>query len=594
MTKDQLKNFITTNILTKTGKLNTNRTKRGKKFVEANIECYEALEKHTNYLPKDTSYNQRIYHLINDIDGLYLCPHCKVGEPRFYGFSTGYSKYCSYECARNADETVKKMKEANLKIDKDGLTPRQRSAKKSKETFKERYGVDNISKTEWFRESQRNIMNSEEGKRRSLKAADTKEQRYGYRGSPRDKVEATMVERYGVKSPFQMDNIRKLTVEEKQKCIDAQKRKYYHKCKGEYDKLHFDILTDEDTFVNERTNIVDLQCTKCNHEFRTWIKLNGAFPNCPSCTPKSFNRSKVESEIVECVGETCVETNSMTVTKFLDGITFEVDLLYPRHNLAVEYNGMMWHSFGKSKYTKFDNHMNEKTNKTYHLNKTEICEEQGIQLFHIFENEWLDAYKRDIWISMIKNKLGMSDKIYARKTSVRGVDITEAKKFLNENHIQGHVNASVYIGLYQEEDLISIMTFGKSRYDKNVEWELYRFATKKYHHIVGGASKLLKYFERHYAPKSLLSYANRRLSKGDLYYALGFEFVENTVPNYFYFHESNTCELMGRQMFQKHKLASTLKHYDKTKSETENMYANGYRKIYDCGNMKFVKVYNEE
>jgi len=86
------------------------------------------------------------------------------------------------------------------------------------------------------------------------------------------------------------------------------------------------------------------------------------------------------------------------------------------------------------------------------------------------------------------------------------------------------------------------MTFGKSRFDKAYEWELLRFCNKIGYHIPGGASKLLKYFERTYRPQSLISYADRRWSQGKLYDALGFECLHESPPNYWYWKSSSDLE----------------------------------------------------
>ena len=188
---------------------------------------------------------------------------------------------------------------------------------------------------------------------------------------------------------------------------------------------------------------------------------------------------------------------------------------------------------------------------------------------------------------MINNKIGLSQKIFARKCEIKEINYLDSSSFLEYNHMQGNCNSSVKIGLYHNNELVSVMTFRKHR---KYEWEIARFANKINTNVVGGASKLLRYFERKYSPKSLLSYANRRWSQGNLYETLGFQFIENTPPNYFYF-KPNENILYPREMFQKHKLANKLELFDETLSEVKNMFMNGYRIIYDSGNKKYVKFY---
>ena len=63
----------------------------------------------------------------------------------------------------------------------------------------------------------------------------------------------------------------------------------------------------------------------------------------------------------------------------------EVDIYLPDIKLAIEYDGLMFHSQGKSKYSIFKG-----VSKNYHLDKTNLVESEGAQLFHIFEGENLD------------------------------------------------------------------------------------------------------------------------------------------------------------------------------------------------------------
>ena len=220
--------------------------------------------------------------------------------------------------------------------------------------------------------------------------------------------------------------------------------------------------------------------------------------------------------------------------------------------------------------------------------KTELCEKHGYQLLHVFENEWNS--KREIVESRIKNLLGIYDRtVFARKCEVRNVPNPESLKFLDENHIQGGVNSSVNLGLYAKDELVSIMTFSKPRFDRRHEWELVRFCSKIGWHVPGAAGKLLKAFERAYAPKSLVSYADRRWSTGKLYTALGFRLDHTSKPDYWYFKDRYVLE--SRVKYQKHKLSGLLEIYDENKTEIENMKANGYERIFDCGNYVFEKIY---
>jgi hypothetical protein len=252
---------------------------------------------------------------------------------------------------------------------------------------------------------------------------------------------------------------------------------------------------------------------------------------------------------------------------------YELDIYIPEYNLAIEFNGNYWHSEAGGK------------DKAYHINKTNTCKDKGIQLLHIFEHQWLE--KQEIFKSVIANKLGFSDKIYARKCKV--VELKDCKEFLEINHLQGNCPSSIKLGLTYNSELVSVMTFGKPRFNKSYEYELIRFCNKLNTSVVGGASKLLKYFETKYKPRSIVSYANLQWSDGGLYNHLGFTQKEISTPNYWWI---KSAETLTRYQCQKHKLKDLLgDKFNPKLSEKDNMENNGYSRLFDCGNTVFTKEY---
>lgn len=248
----------------------------------------------------------------------------------------------------------------------------------------------------------------------------------------------------------------------------------------------------------------------------------------------------------------------------------ELDMFLPTNKVAIEYDGLYWHSSGSQ--------CNDRRIKAKHLDKTTLCEKQGIQLFHVFEGESIDK-----WMSVIRNAIGQSSKIYARKCDLVEVSYTDSVNFLNENHLQGACRSSIRIGLKYNGTLVALMTFGKSRYN-NVDWELLRFCSILDHTIVGGASKLLNFFMKNYKG-SIVSYANRRWSLGTLYDVLGFKRLRVSPPCYWY---TKGSEIYHRSMFMKHKLAQKLDNFDPSLSESVNMYNHGYRRIWDSGHIVYI------
>ena len=245
----------------------------------------------------------------------------------------------------------------------------------------------------------------------------------------------------------------------------------------------------------------------------------------------------------------------------------ELDIYLPDYKLAVEYDGWYWHC------DKF-------CEKTYHQEKTDGCEDQGVQLYTIFDLDDLD-----IWKSMILNKLRQSRRIYARKCEVRRVDYHDISEFLAENHLQGAVTSPINYALYYEGELVEVMTFKRPRFTKDYDFELLRLCTTKGSTVVGGASKLFSAFRREYPTASVISYANRRWSRGEVYRRLGFDLLKVSAPNYWYVRGD---EVISRYQAQKHKLPQLLgEGFDPELSESENMQRAGFERIYDCGNLVF-------
>lgn len=251
---------------------------------------------------------------------------------------------------------------------------------------------------------------------------------------------------------------------------------------------------------------------------------------------------------------------------------YELDIYMPEEKWGIEYNGLYWHS-------------EIKTERGYHSKKKDHFRENGVEIFTIWEDDWRD--KRELMQSMIKNRLGLSSRIYARKCVVKSVDSTESKIFLQENHIQGSVNSSIKYGLYYEDILVSLMTFGKKRKILNTqsspnEYELLRFCNKRSYTVVGAASKLMGHFIKVINPDKIISYSNEDLGSGNLYKRLDFKQIDGISLNYWW---SKAGIKYHRSNFMKHKLVQ--EGADPAKTESQIMRERGYFKIWGSGNLKF-------
>ena len=333
-----------------------------------------------------------------------------------------------------------------------------------------------------------------------------------------------------------------------------------HNNKYDYNSVNFNNLHDK----------IQIRCPKHGYfEQNAYDHLNGH--GCPICGQQVSN---IENKITEFIKEL-----GLTVKTRVRNIIYpyELDIFIPSKNIAIEFNGLRWHS------EQF------KEDKNYHLNKTELCEKQNIKLFHIFEDEWIEhSEKIKSKLRQILNYNKDLPNIYARKCNIQKIDNKLGCEFLEKNHIQSFSRSSIYLGCYYNDELVGVMTFKRERKDSD-KWELTRFATDITKHCVGVGGKLFKYFVRNYNPSEVKSFADRRwtLDKDDnLYTKLGFKLDEVLKPDYKYIIE-NSNKRFHKFNFRKQILH---KKYGLPLTMTENEMCNQIKahKIWDCGLYKYI------
>lgn len=252
---------------------------------------------------------------------------------------------------------------------------------------------------------------------------------------------------------------------------------------------------------------------------------------------------------------------------------YEIDIYSASMKIGFEFDGVFWHSYNRR----------ENASEIYrHFNKRTLCEQAGIDLFQIWENEW--TYKNNIIKSMITNKLGkIVNKIGARACDIKELTSNEFNEFMQENHLQGTLGTRTRYGLVDKNGKL-VCAIGLNRHQK-YDYEITRLATLLNYNVIGGATKLWSHFLKIYNPKSVLSYANRRYSNGSIYKRLGFKLDGITPPGYYY---TKGDKIFSRVHFQKHKLSNILSAFDPNLSEPQNMFNNKYRRIWDSGNYRFI------
>ena len=311
---------------------------------------------------------------------------------------------------------------------------------------------------------------------------------------------------------------------------------------------------------------------------------------CPECSA-SNPISQQELELVKYIKKIYNGVIKTSDREILNGK--ELDIYLPELNVAIEYNGLYWHS---SKFL----------DRKYHYNKTKLCDEKGIRLIHVFEDEWI--YKTDIVKSKLEHILGLNTnpRVYARKCYIEEIDNNYKREFLDSNHIQGSDRSNIKLGMwYPESDnehiLVAVMTFSKLRLSlgrTHIEgqYELSRFAGESEYLVVGGFGKLLKHFTRNYEFTKLITYADKRYSidKENVYTKCGFTHTHDSKPSYYYI-SSSTNKRENRFKYRKQELKKLFpKSYSSDKTEKEIMKENGYYRVYNVGNMVFELLNEDE
>jgi hypothetical protein len=250
---------------------------------------------------------------------------------------------------------------------------------------------------------------------------------------------------------------------------------------------------------------------------------------------------------------------------------FEIDIFIPELNLGIEYDGLYYHS------------ERVRPNMYYMLKeKVSLIKSANTRVIFINEQDWHD--NMDICKSRICSALGKNKKIFARNCVVREISSVDSAKFINDNHMQGNVNASMRFGLFNNDSLVAVMTFAKPRFSTE-DIEILRYCSLRNTNIIGGAGKLFAHLRANYKFNSVVSYSDDRWGDGSLYKNLGFEKSESTGLSYFYFGKN---KILSRYQCQKSKLPKLLDTFDQTKTEKENMQMNGYYRVWERGNTKWI------
>jgi hypothetical protein len=555
-----------------------------------------------------------LYHIVKPFK-------CLCGkDTSFIDFKNGYNKNCSSRCAALNPEAQWKLKQTNiLRYGVDNPLKNPQIQEQIRETMKTRYGVDNPTKSEGIRnkakETNRQRYGSEfvlQNKEIRKKGKDTMVERYGVDHPLKSivfqtKQRETNLDRLGVEYPTQNATVVSKSVEtnfrlhgvknsmQREEVKDKAKATWTKKYGVDNPMLNQKLVND---MLNSNIKKYGVKATSQEHYsfYAREILFNKEKFN-DFMNGKSLNEaSKILGIDPSTVGDYCKNYDIVIsrssyeteIATFLDSLGLqylnntrsiippkELDFYLPDYNLAIEFNGLYWHSHEIN------------GNKRYHLDKFLSCQSKGIQLIMINEDEWIE--RSSAIKNKIKNVCKLSNKgVSARKLTIKQIPNTIGNEFMNQYHIQGESSGVIIsFGAHYDDLLVGVIQFSKQRNTGDIE--LTRFCSDDHTHA-GMFSKLLSYSIKSQDYKKIISFADRRYSKGDVYEKNGFSAINVIPPDYRYIKNLKTFH---KSTFKKKRIQEKFGLDVTNLTESEAMTQLGYRKIYDCGKIKYEWKHNE-
>lgn len=469
-------------------------------------------------------------------------------------------------------ESQEKIKQYNL--DKYGTEWATQSAEfkeKTKQTCLERYGVENVQQNEQIRR----------------KTAQTCLERYGdsyilgKNSSLRSKIIETNINRYGTADPGNLPEYREKA---KQTCLKkygtewyTQTSEYKEKIKQtsleKYGVAHFtqsdEVKQKQRTTMLERYGVSSpMQISEVKESLSTANQEKWGVP-WPCMRPECLQAQGVQpSKLNRLIGDRLQELG-LTISFEYHIKNKSYDIKIDDTNILVEIDPTYTHTCYPTKLGGRD--------KDYHKKKSKIASEAGYRCIHIFD--WDDQDK-------ILNFFKYRQRIYARNCIIEEVSEKQCNEFLTAYHLQNSCKGQeIRLGLYYNDDLIQLITFGSPRYNKNFEYELLRLCTKTEYNVIGGSQKLFKYFIVNFHPTSIVSYCDNAKFSGEVYSKLGFKLTDDGEPSIHWSKYNNhiTDNLLRQRGYDQ--LFGT--HFGKGTSNEQLMLENGWLPVADCGQSRY-------
>ena len=486
-------------------------------------------------------------------------------------------EYVSNKYNVSKDMVKKKLKEYNIHKDRKDIF--EQSKEKYKESMLKKYGVEHPIQNENIKD----------------KIKQTNFKKYGkeYVGQVKefqDKIKQTNLKKYGTEYGLQNNEIRN-------KIINTNLKKY-----GVDNPLkNKEIQTKIENTNLKKYGVKNAGGIKESIEkSKKTMKLRYGVSSPIYSEEIKSKMKKTSSEKYGvpyfCMTEECKHANGNTISKINQRFSnllnqnnisnklefvlnqYSYDIKLCDSQTLIEINPTYTHNSTNGCW--FNKHSKEPLDKNYHYNKTLEAKLNGYRCIHIWDWDNLDKI-----IKILKNK----ENIFARKCVIKNISLEEATKFLENNHLQGSCKGQeIRIGLYYNNELVQLMTFGKPRYNKKYEWELLRLCSNLKYNILGGTEKLFKFFLKNNNPKSIISYCDNSKFNGKVYEKLNFKLKNYGTPSKHWYNEKTKQHITDNLLRQRGYDQLFKTNYGKGFSNEKLMIDNGFVEIYDSGQSTYV------
>lgn len=469
---------------------------------------------------------------------------------------------------------------------------KQKRSAKAKETFLKKYGVDNPAKSkEVLAKIQKtnlerygNICSAQaDVVKEKVKATNLKKYgvEYSFQANDvKDKIKATNLERYGVDNSSKSDIIKTRIVESNRKNLGVD---YPMQSKEVMDKSR---VTSLEKYGTEYPNQSDIVKSKIDASTLEHYGVNRA------CKLDEFKQKVVDTNRERYgVDYTCLiysgklkgndSSYNRSFASILDtsNIKYEREFLLQKYsydfkvgNTLIEINPTATHN------THFNPYGKNRIDANYHRDKSKLAKDSGYSVIHVFD--WDDV---DKVVQLLKFRVTE----YARKCDVKVVSEIDTNNYLDMYHLQGTCRGQkIRLGLYYDNQLVSLMTFGKSRFNKNCEYELLRYCS--HYNVVGGVEKLFKYFIDNYKPNSIVSYCDISKFSGKVYDTLGFRYIKTNSPRKHWYSLKEKRHITDGLLLSQGYDRLFKENHGKGTSNEELILSRGYLPVYDCGQATYI------